>query len=236
MTMWLVIRVVLAVIGFAIRQLGRMPLPGRSGMFQRIPYFKKLHNNGFTIGMRRRSSTWVRMRPESYFDQLCKRLGIANELQTGDPRFDDRVYVICDHPHIHTILRESRRLRSAVLPAFDAGFRWIRFDGAAVRMRRDGTREPSKRDLALLQAVWATSGAFKQKSPSRLADPFLWKALVIEGVIWSLAGYAIGAGMELFLATASHHMWTYINHPIAVARLLWQHGVTDPVVILTGTE
>lgn len=26
----------------------------------------------------------------------------------------------------------------------------------------------------------------------------------------------------------------YINHPIAVARLLWQHGVTDPVVILAS--
>jgi guanosine-3',5'-bis(diphosphate) 3'-pyrophosphohydrolase len=26
----------------------------------------------------------------------------------------------------------------------------------------------------------------------------------------------------------------YINHPIAVARLLWQHGVTDPLVILAA--
>jgi GTP diphosphokinase / guanosine-3',5'-bis(diphosphate) 3'-diphosphatase len=26
----------------------------------------------------------------------------------------------------------------------------------------------------------------------------------------------------------------YINHPIAVARLLWAHGVTDPTTILAG--
>lgn len=26
----------------------------------------------------------------------------------------------------------------------------------------------------------------------------------------------------------------YINHPIAVARLLWQHGVTDPVAIVAA--
>jgi guanosine-3',5'-bis(diphosphate) 3'-pyrophosphohydrolase len=26
----------------------------------------------------------------------------------------------------------------------------------------------------------------------------------------------------------------YINHPIAVAQLLWQHGVTDPAVILAA--
>lgn len=26
----------------------------------------------------------------------------------------------------------------------------------------------------------------------------------------------------------------YINHPIAVARTLWQHGVTDPVALVAG--
>jgi guanosine-3',5'-bis(diphosphate) 3'-pyrophosphohydrolase len=26
----------------------------------------------------------------------------------------------------------------------------------------------------------------------------------------------------------------YVNHPIAVARLLWSHGVTDPIVIVAG--
>jgi GTP diphosphokinase / guanosine-3',5'-bis(diphosphate) 3'-diphosphatase len=26
----------------------------------------------------------------------------------------------------------------------------------------------------------------------------------------------------------------YINHPIAVARLLWHHGVTDPTVLVAG--
>ena len=150
------------------------------------------------------------MHAESAVDRMYKRLGINNELQTGDRRFDDRVYVMCDHPHVHTILRESQRLRNAVLAAFDAGFRWIRFDGVAVRMYRDATTAPSKRDLAVLKAVWAAASAFEQTLPSRLADPFLWKALVIEGAIWGLAGYAIGAVIELSSTVDDLVKWTHV--------------------------
>src|SRR5262245_17542791 len=200
--MWLVIRLALAAIGFGIRQFRRMPLLAGDRIFERIPYFKNIHRKknkitGFVIGMQRRSPTWVRMHAESALARLCKRLGLANELQTGDPGLHDRVYVMCDHPHVHTILRETQRLRNAVLTALDAGFRWIRFDGVAVRMYRDATTEPNKRDLAILEAVWAASGALEQTPPSRLADPFLWRALLIEGTVWGLAGYAIGAAVEL---------------------------------------
>jgi hypothetical protein len=205
--MWLVIRLVLVALGFAIRQRQRRSLPASTGRFQGVAYFETRTGNSFTIGMQRRSPTWVRLHAESAIDRLCKWLGIANELQTGDPGFDDKVYVTCDHPHVHAVLRKSRQLRNAVVAALDGGFSWIRFDGATVRMCREVKGGPEGDDLRLLKAVWAAAGVLDQPLPSRLADRFLWKALVIEGAIWSLAGYAIGAWLQYVFADEVYHLW-----------------------------
>lgn len=210
--MWIVFRVCLALIGFTIRQMWGRKVPPSDWVFEGAEYFRTIHKTkhgirGFTIGMKRISPTWVRLHDESGIDRLCKRLGIANELQTGDAEFDNAVYVTCDHPHVHTVLRGSPRLRAAVVAALTAGFTWIRFDGSAVRMRRGSDREPTDEDLRLLRDVWAASEPFEQEPPNRFLDPFLWKALLIEGAIWGLFGYAVGAFIEWQVIDEDHHVW-----------------------------
>ncbi|MEJ7600340.1 MAG: hypothetical protein WKG01_20690 [Kofleriaceae bacterium] len=210
--MWIVIRLILAAIGFAIRRLRRASPFSEAGRFEGAPYSEQLHKaknavRGFTIGMQRASPTWVRLHAESAIDRICKWLGISNELQTGDTRFDTMVYVTCDHPHVHALLRDSLPLRAAILAAFDDNYQWIRFDGQSVQMRRNATTEPKRRDLALLKAVADASEGLEADPPPRLADPFLWKALVVEGVIWSLLGYAIGAFIESRVHTEDYHLW-----------------------------
>jgi hypothetical protein len=209
---WIAIRLVLALIGFAIRRLRRGSLPASAFPIDGVPYFETIHRNkqaitGFTIGMERASPTWIRLHAESRIDRLCKRVGIANELQTGDTRFDDTIYITCDHPHVHDVLRESKELRDAILAAFDAGYRWIRFDGVTVRMQRHVRSEPSPQDRKLLTDVWRAAATLAGEPPSRLADPFLWKALVVEGVIWGILGYAIGAFIESRVHHEDYHLW-----------------------------
>ena len=210
--MWIVIRLILAAIGFAIRRLTRGRVPKAASSLEGVPYFETIHRNkqsitGFTIGMARASPTWIRLHAESRIDRFCKWLGIANELQTGDKPFDDRLYITCDHPHVHAVLRESKPLRDAILAAFDAGYLWIRFDGATVRMRRHVHADPSPQDKKLLTDVWRAAAALASEPPSRFADPFLWKALAVEGVIWGFLGYAIGAFIESRVHTEDYHLW-----------------------------
>lgn len=54
------------------------------------------------------------MRAEGRFDRIAKWLGIANEWQTGDSRFDRSTYVLCDDPVMLKALSADAELRTAV--------------------------------------------------------------------------------------------------------------------------
>ena len=187
--MWILIRLVLAGIGFAIRQFSRNRQPSASGMLGDTAYFVRLNKHkgrlkGFSIGMERASPTWIRLHAESRADRLFKSIGIANEVQTGDPEFDRRVYVTCDHPHVATVLTETAALRTAILAMFEDGYHRIAFDGTVVWAECKSNQEPADRDVELLKGVWLASARLSDVPTGRTADRFLWKALVVEGVIW----------------------------------------------------
>ena len=216
--MWILIRLVLAAIGFAIRQFARNRQPSDSGMLGDTPYFFRLNKHkgkikGFSMGMERSTPTWIRLHAESRADRLFKSMGIANEVQTGDPEFDRRVYVTCDHPHVATVLTETAGLRAAILAMFDDGYHRIAFDGTFVWADCRSNQEPADRDAELLKAVWLASVRLSDAPGGRTADRFLWKALVVEGVIWSIAGYTIGGGLEAIFRRVDIHvsasqLWT----------------------------
>lgn len=199
--MWIFLRLLLALAGFAIRTLARGRSPKEMGQFEGTPYTSKIftakgHTNAFEIGMPRVTPAWIRLHVESAADRAFKAIGVANEIQTGDAEFDDKVYITCDHPHVATVLAQSKELRAAILEMFGNGYSKIFFDGQYVRAFRKADYTPTTRDLQLLHAVYAASWKLSDAPPSRLGDRFVWKALVVEGVIWSIAGYAIGAYIE----------------------------------------
>jgi hypothetical protein len=194
--MWIFIRLILALAGFAVRTLakGRKRLP--AGEHAGTPYTSIVRRgkngiSGFEIGMFRTTPSWIRLHRESAADRAFKAMGVANEIQTGDESFDKEVYITCDHPHVAAVLTESKELRDAILAMFRAGYKKIFFDGTRVRADRSASHEPTTGDLGLLHAVWTASRKLEEAPPSRLADRFLWKALVVEGVVWSIAGFAI---------------------------------------------
>jgi len=217
--MWIAFRLILAIIGFVIRQLSRGTTKATDGVYEGIGYFEKLRKTrrgirGFTIGMERRSPTWLRCHAESSVDRFFKRLGVANEVQTGDERFDDLVYVTCDHPYIQALLVESAQLRDALIQVFEAGYTHVTFNGSTVAIRRATNTLPMPRDLQLLKQLHTASARLEDEIPRRFADPFLWKALVVEGLLWSMIGYAAGAVFE----SAIHDEDFHVSHD-GVVRL-----------------
>jgi hypothetical protein len=46
----------------------------------------------------------------------------------------------------------------------------------------------------------------ERDSSRRLSDPFVWKALVVEGLVWSIAAYGVGAYLEMAFHTEDIHL------------------------------
>lgn len=257
--MWIFLRLMLALAGFAIRTLARRRKPKEAGQHEGTPYTSNIftakgQTKGFEIGMPRTTPTWIRLHRESAADRAFKAMGIANEIQTGDAAFDDQVYVTCDHPHVATVLSQSKELRDAIREVFDNGYDKIFFDGEYVRATKKCDHAPTKRDLELLHLVFAASWKLSDAPPSRLSDRFFWKALVVEGVIWSIAGYAIGATFEQVFAKEDLHVdaWAVWKTGFLVAGIafgvlllviaLWMRGssrghrviIESAIVLLLG--
>jgi hypothetical protein len=208
---WIAFRLFLALAGFVIRHFGSLRSHGAYGVFEGIPYGVALKRRrrkirGFSIWMQRKSPTWLRVHRETALDVWVKRIGLAKEIQTGDPAFDARAYVTCDHPFIELALTRSKELRDAIAAAIQWNYERVEFDGERVILSLKEGREPSPLDLTFLKRIWSASEDLQSIVPSRFAEPFLWKALAVEGVIWSLCGYAIGAVTERVLHPEDVHV------------------------------
>jgi hypothetical protein len=230
--MWIAFRLILAVIGYLIRQFSRGSLGRPAGIYEGIEYSESIGKIkgkvvGFKLGMPRRSPTWVRLHAESSIDRLFKRIGVANEIQTGDQKFDDTVYVTCDHPYVAAILQETPALRDAIRALFEAGYKRVQFNGTMVIIQRDSSEPPMPRDLQLLKALHTASAKLDDEMPSRFADPFLWKAILVEGIIWAILGYAIGAAIQM----AVHDEDFHLDHGAVVKLGLIVAGVAFVVLV-----
>lgn len=211
--MWIALRLVLALVGAVVRLLARRRWDGARSDYRGLAYFvdvdeHKGRTTGFTIGAARRSPTWVRLQKERAVDRWFKRVGLASECQTGDARFDDAVYVVSDHPHVAEILTGTPELRDAIRDALVRGYRRVEFDGRHVTLSRTSSAGPKDADKELLARVHAASERLEDEAPSRLADPFVWRALAVECLIWSAFGYAVGGAVESALASEDVHVRT----------------------------
>jgi len=60
-----------------------------------------------------------RLRPEWWLDRFAKRFGIAQEWQTGDERFDEKVFILSEDPTLLETLSSDRELRELVATILD---------------------------------------------------------------------------------------------------------------------
>jgi hypothetical protein len=131
---WIAFRLVLAIIGFAIRYSRRRIKFDADDEFDNVrefddvPYRMHVRRRrwgiiAFSLRMPRRSPTWLRLLSETALDRWAKRVGLSREIQTGDARFDGLVYVTSDHPHVEKSLATSAALREAISDVFEAGSR-----------------------------------------------------------------------------------------------------------------
>jgi hypothetical protein len=210
--MWIALRLAFAIVGLVIRLRARQRQPKSEGTRGDTPYFvttKKMEGQtvGFSIGMPIESPAWIRLHRGTWANHLAKRLRVSSEIHTGDPKFDDDVYITCDHPAAPPFFAERADLRAAVLAALDAGYKRIQFDGKAVWMDRLSTAAPSETDLAMLQAVHDAAKPLEAGLPHRFADNFIWHALVLEALVWTILVYAVAAFLRFYIRFVDIHVF-----------------------------
>jgi hypothetical protein len=186
------------------------------GAHKGAPYYLRKHTDkkgkeiiAVTIGMPMETPNWIRMHRESRADRFFKRMGIASEMATGDPEFDKQVYVTSDHPAVVTLLTGSAELRAAVMRSLAmVGATCVRYDGSAIWIMEIPGSAVIPLHLDILAELREASSPLSQASNHWYADRFLWKALLIEGLIWAIFGYATGACIEAVGDQTDRHLWT----------------------------
>jgi hypothetical protein len=233
--MLILVRFVIVVGAFLARLIAASRKPRGDGMYEGVKVVSRIHKGkhgqtGLTIGLALKSPVWLRLTEETTWDRLWKRLGLVNERQSGDAEFDDRVFVACDHPAFGDLLRRDAALRRLVLEALRDGFHRITLDGSWLLLESKKIKGDGWDRLPLVDAMRQRLRALAPVSPSRWAEQFLWRALVIEAVIWSLAGYAISAVLDL---GSTNHQTLHLS-PISTVWMGLAAGAALGVVSLVG--
>jgi hypothetical protein len=110
------------------------------------------HLDILRIGMLVGSRGDVQTAPEKWFDRVCKRLGLAVEIQTGDALFDRECYIRSDTPAFAAAYLADAVKREAILVLRRLGFLGI--------MLKDG----------MLTATWTGFDPRAHDTPELRAD------------------------------------------------------------------
>lgn len=133
----------------------------------------------------------LRFSPESKSDRFFKALGLSTEIQAGDREFDDKVYVISNHPLVQTHLQLNKNARKNILDALENHCKEIVCDGDTLWMEMKHLEETDQ-DLDHLLELRSSLKELESSETKLYRDPFILRAVAIEAVIWSFAGYALG--------------------------------------------
>jgi len=209
--MWISFRVLIALIAFAARFVSPFFRPKAKGSFAGQPWYERLEKSkqgdieSFRVGMPLPVPVGFRLQPEEPSDRWFKRMGLAHEFQTGDAQFDDAVYIACDHPALHRVLRQKEKARERVETVFAAGFRRIWSDGRILWIERYSDTAPAPKDLEQLNNLRVALADLK----SGLAwspDPFTFRVVAVEAITWSIFAYALGGAIEYFFDKTDIHV------------------------------
>jgi len=217
--MWLVIKLIMAGVGFAVRLLARnhslfggqsteLVVDGLDCEVVVQSHKGKVHSTLFGFEFER--PVIFKLSKEKWIDQAFKFLGIADEIQTGDQSFDKQIYVASDNEAFKEELREDSTSRKLILELFEKGCGSITCNGKMTWFRFKEDRS-SQLDLAKTCAqLHRQVSDFGRNPKSLFSDPFAMKVLLTESVIWSLAAYAATSFFEgVYLKEQDLHLDHY---------------------------
>jgi hypothetical protein len=228
--MWILLRIAAAVCGALYRYATAFRRARMRERIGEIQYSDKRRTTRrgrmicHRIGVELTMNVCFALTKESRWDRLFKLVGLSEELQTGDRDFDERIYIACDHLGFYYALRKSAEARKLVHDMIADGCNRIWSNGhtlyASARKPIDTDVWVPRLDRLRIELARATT-----KATSRFGDSFTWRVLVVEAIVWGMAGYAAGAAFDYFFHRYPYHLDS--------DRLL-VYGAAAAVMILLG--
>jgi hypothetical protein len=175
---------------------------------------------------------------ETWFDRFCKRLGIAVEVETGDPQFDEHCFIRSDTPAFAASYLQDPMKRIAILDLRRWGFndltlekgqltaKWIGFN-PAVDHRPELRDEVAARLLVLSRNLPMPQPEFDVRVG---AHRIRWQA-----VLWlALVGFALSA----FSLTAYTpiHFGELLLRALLLGVIVWPVFAYLSAWLLSGTS
>lgn len=146
-----------------------------------------------------------RMTREKWYDLLFKALGTSVEIQSGDPAFDQLIYVASDQPEFAHEIQSNAHSRMLITRLFLEDCLWVSCDGRFLIATFKGDVASTDKILKRIVALKKQFATSSSRLTSFLHDPFARRALLIEALIWSFAGYAIVGSFEWHLTEHDIH-------------------------------
>lgn len=143
---------------------------------------------------------------ETKWDGLFKSLGLSTEIQTGDPNFDQLIYITCDSSAFALELKSDESARKKITDLFQAGATHIEGDGKLllVTFPGDMTAQLAVKHLAIELRHSLSDIDLNFRGHGR--DPFVYKAIAIECLIYSLGAYAFTSYLEWRIMEQTLHL------------------------------
>lgn len=180
---------------------------GETCYTHRVRYRRSEKTYWTYYNLRLRCASEFKLTREKPWDQFFKSLGLANEVKTGDPDFDQQLYVASDSEAFKRILRIDPEVRKAFLALFRNGGWSISCDGRVLRVLFPGAPESESRILSLAINLRKQLAKLQTERTPLFLDSFTWRAFSVEVIIWALAGYAFGVGLEWYDVRADRYLF-----------------------------
>jgi hypothetical protein len=133
---------------------GRWMTALHEGIPYRFLYFPGSKNAppNFLLAIDRPAGGGFKVVPETGFDRVAKKLGIAGEIQTGDESFDQDYYVLTDFPDFAATVLMDPGNRETVRGLFALGFNELNYDGKMLQVKWSPFTVLEDRDTAFINA------------------------------------------------------------------------------------
>ena len=130
---------------------------------------------------------------ETEFHKFLKKFGFATEIQTGDQKFDEMVYITCDHPVLAMKISRDPIAREQIISALSDNVLLIWNDGSKFWMRVRGDID-EKSWIKTLKTVAIRFGNLR----SRYSDESFKRVIIAEAVAFSVLTYAMLSMVEFY--------------------------------------
>ena len=162
---------------------------------------------------------------ENKVDKFFKAIGFSQEFQTGDVRFDKKIYLMSDHSTFNQLLKSQPETREIIHSIIELGCQSICSDGKKIWVHFKKQVIDSKPVLVLMVKFFHQLQLIEKNKIKRFKDPFVWKAIFTEALVWSILSYAFAGIFEFTMNDESLYLYPWN---------LFYHGLKFGGVIALG--